>query len=159
MALKTRLARLETSFASSAPTTVSAPSATTPVKTPYSHSNSSQTTPVTFFPPQRHDDQFRISANEKAFTALEGLAEVMEIERDARDKNKQSSSSTGPQQEIWPDIVLTTDVPRTEKWHRDLLQSIECLPEKAQMEYMVDFYFEELQVIRMSARKNLFLTF
>ena len=52
--------------------------------------------------------------------------------------------------ELFPNIIASLSSPRSVMWSRNMSQVLEALPEKAQMDLMVDFYFSEVQILRTS---------
>ncbi|WWC61891.1 uncharacterized protein I303_104476 [Kwoniella dejecticola CBS 10117] len=66
------------------------------------------------------------------------------------------SRTTAP--EIWPNIVLTSTYRRSARWHREMHSILETLPNQAQMDYILDFYFLELQIIGMHIMRSVFMS-
>ena len=116
----------------------------------------SMTTPSTTLPRSTHGELYvadtgrrRAAVQEKAFTAIEGLAAVMDMDSLIQDKdmNPASTSST-TQPKLWPNIVLGTSGARSVKWSRDMLFIFETLPSESQINLIVDFFLAEVQIIR-----------
>jgi hypothetical protein len=83
---------------------------------------------------------------ERAFRAIETIS--------ARGtENALNGVSTGMNQRqtgsgLWPNITSDTIVVRSAKWYRDMEQVVTSLPGQRETEVLVEFYFQELQVMR-----------
>ncbi|CAD6575663.1 MAG: Oleate activated transcription factor 3 [Tremellales sp. Tagirdzhanova-0007] len=58
--------------------------------------------------------------------------------------------------ELFPNIIASLSSPRSVMWSRNMSQVLEALPEKAQMDLMVDFYFSEVQILRCYLHESVF---
>ena len=86
-----------------------------------------------------------VEGQEQALTALEGLSAVLSVE-----KTKEARAAVS--QDYWPNIAQHPAAATTSKRARDLVGVIEALPSKAQVEYMVRYFLDEVQVIRERRR-------
>lgn len=91
----------------------------------------------------------RAAVQEKAFTAIEGLAAVMDTESTVQDRDMSSAAtSSATQPKLWPNIVLNSSGARSAKWSRDMLFIFETLPSETQINLIVHFFLSEVQIIR-----------
>ncbi|WWD22560.1 hypothetical protein CI109_107053 [Kwoniella shandongensis] len=104
------------------------------------------------------DLNVRAALQERAFTAIERVVEIPGPHGTGRFLSSLSSSAvndnrngvtTSTDVELWPNIVSTSKATsgRTAKWERDLLSVFDALPKKDQLDYLIDFYFTQVQVL------------
>ena len=95
-------------------------------------------------------DRHRAAGQEKVFSAVECLAATSTYDSVGKAVNFESVgtcvSSNGS--ELFPNIIVSSTVRRSAKWRRDMSQIFEAMPNKAQMDFMLHFYFSEVQVLR-----------
>lgn len=100
-------------------------------------------TPDTPSSSAHHPDRHRAADQEKVLSALDGLAATSEH---VWAIDPASVGGGGP--DLFPNIVLSSTVPRTTKWMRDMTEVFEALPSDPELYLLVAFYFSEVQVLR-----------
>lgn len=90
-----------------------------------------------------HSDDHRAADQERVFSALASLAAVS-------DRAGSGAIGMTGESDLFPNIVISSTVPRSYMWTRNMLHIFEAMPNKAQMDVMVSFYFSEVQVLRKS---------
>ncbi|KAK8845613.1 hypothetical protein IAR55_006329 [Kwoniella newhampshirensis] len=113
--------------------------------------------------PLVHSDNRNVRAalQEKIFGDVERIAESSGLDEDAHHDSAQlhqAAKSTKGNDEIWPNIVSTSNVRRTPKWERDMKHLCDTLPTKEQIECLVDIYFTEVQILRLIVHEGVFRT-
>ncbi|ORY25536.1 hypothetical protein BCR39DRAFT_285917 [Naematelia encephala] len=100
----------------------------------------------------------RAAVQEKAFSVLEDLVVIcepeMQVESSKSDGDVRTAESANGK--FWPSIVSHSTAKRSDKWSRDMLQVVEAFPEKARMDHMLEFYFTEVQVLRLHVHQGVF---
>ncbi|WWC89325.1 uncharacterized protein L201_004246 [Kwoniella dendrophila CBS 6074] len=56
----------------------------------------------------------------------------------------------------WPSIVLNHQYPRSPKWTRDMHAIVNSLPSQSQVDFMIDFYFSQMQLLGLHVVEDVF---
>ena len=92
--------------------------------------------------PRGLPDRSRTADQEKAFNAVEALA------GSEKGKKDEMTGTSGGGVELFPNIMTSSTASRSAKWIRNVSHICEALPNKPQLDLMVDFYFSEVQTFR-----------
>ena len=96
-------------------------------------------------------DKSRTADQEMAFNAVEALAGSEQGKKDETmaPETFGVTGTSGGGAELFPNIMTSSTASRSAKWIRNVSQICEALPNKPQLDLMVDFYFSEVQTFRM----------
>ena len=92
--------------------------------------------------PQLMPDTLRIVVK-RLISAIADLAAVYD-----RGEINRADMPPGSGLELFPGIIGSSLVPRSNIWKRNTSQILEALPNKVVMNRLVDFYFSPVQVLR-----------